>query len=189
MKIQPHPSDLSRAGRAGQPLFSFVHSGSAFRLWILFALTLILLLAGTVLADSSGTCGEGCIWTLEGGTLTIRGSGPMVDYDNNSPAPWETSFSAVVIEDGITSIGRRAFFNCTDHLTSVTIPSSVTSIGNAAFASCSKLESVTIPSRVTSIGADAFLGCSSLKSITIPSSVTSIDRSAFNGCMPLHSFL
>ena len=65
----------------------------------------------------------------------------------------------LAIPDGVTSIGRYAFYGCST-LTSVAIPSSVTSIGSSAFSGCSALTSVTIPSSVTSIGSSAFSGCS-----------------------------
>ena len=51
----------------------------------------------------------------------------------------------------VTSIGEKAFYECTS-LTSVEIPSSVTSIGKYAFSGCTSLTSVEIPSSVTSIG-------------------------------------
>ena len=65
----------------------------------------------------------------------------------------------VTIPNSVTSIGDRAFYECTS-LTSVTIPNSVTSIGASAFSRCTSLTSVTIPSSVTGIGDDAFHGCS-----------------------------
>ncbi|MBE6426489.1 MAG: hypothetical protein E7029_11005, partial [Planctomycetaceae bacterium] len=87
----------------------------------------------------------------------------------------------VDIPYGVTSIGDRAFYECSS-LTSVTIPDSVTSIGNKAFYYCESLTSVTIPDSVTSIGNSAFDVCSSLTSVTIPDSVTSIGNEAFWGC-------
>ena len=88
--------------------------------------------------------------------------------------------------DGYTSIGYRAFYQCTS-LTSVTIPNSVTSIENSAFSMCINLTSVTIPNSVTSIGNYTFCGCSSLTSMTIPNSVTSIRHAVFYGCSSLTS--
>lgn len=42
----------------------------------------------------------------------------------------------IAIPDGVTSIGKRAFYKCTS-LSSVVIPDSVTSIGDEAFEGCS----------------------------------------------------
>ncbi len=92
----------------------------------------------------------------------------------------------LIIPNGVTNIGERAFWRCTG-LTSVVIPSSVTSIGETAFAACTGLTSIIIPEGVTSIGSSAFTGCSSLTSITIPESVTSIGVPAFSGCSGLTS--
>ena len=62
---------------------------------------------------------------------------------------------------GIYTVG----FEYTD-ITSITIPNSVTSIGNRAFYECSSLTNITIPSSVTSIDSEAFSGCSALTSVT-----------------------
>ena len=136
----------------------------------------------------SGTCGENVKWTLtKDGTLTISGTGAMTDYVFSDEAPWRSFRSqvkTVVIENGVTSIGNNAFYNCSS-LTSVTIPSSITSIGDLAFYNCSSLTSVTIPDSVTHIAANTFSGCSALTSVTIPNSVTSIGDSAFYGCTSL----
>ena len=72
----------------------------------------------------------------------------------------------VTIPEGVTSIGSRAFQDCTS-LTSITMPDSVTSIEVAAFRGCTSLTSITIPDSVTSIGKGAFQDCTSLTSITI----------------------
>ena len=87
-------------------------------------------------------------------------------------------------EIAVTSIGYRAFSNCT-LLTSVTIDNGVQSIGSAAFSGCSSLTSVVIPDSVTSIGNSAFDGCTSLTSVTIGNGVKSIGEGAFNGCTSL----
>ena len=90
------------------------------------------------------------------------------------------------IPNSVTSIGERAFRDCTG-LTSVTIPNSVTSIGQSAFYGCENLKSISIPNSVTSIGSGTFDGCAGLTSITIPNSVISIGQSAFYGCENLKS--
>ena len=90
----------------------------------------------------------------------------------------------LVIPDGVTSIGYRAFYNCSG-LTSIVIPDSVTRIGSHAFYSCDSLASVVIGDSVTSIGSHAFYYCDSLTSIVIPDSVTSIGERAFEDCTSL----
>ena len=96
------------------------------------------------------------------------------------------SLTSITIPDGVTSIGEYAFSYCTS-LTNITIPNSVTSIESGVFSGCASLTSITIPNRVTSIGSSAFSGCTSLTSVTIPNSVTSIGDSAFRGCSSLAS--
>lgn len=84
---------------------------------------------------SSGTCGDDQTWSLEDGILTISGAGSMRNYSEALKAPWHSSYSAisaVVIKEGVTSIGNWAFCGCSS-LTSVTISKSVTSIGDRAF--------------------------------------------------------
>ena len=112
----------------------------------------------------------------------------MKNY-SSSTAPWYSSRSSiktVIIEDGVTSIGNYAFYECSG-LTAITIPNSVTSIGERAFYRCSSLTSITIPNSVTSIGEETFSGCSKLTFITIPNSVTSIGEETFSGCSKLTS--
>ncbi len=133
----------------------------------------------------SGTCGENLTWTLDlySGKLIISGTGDMYDYSYDNH-PWEShkgSIREVVISDGATSIGERAFYVC-PNLEAVTIPGSVTTIGRSAFYLCSSLENVTIADGVKVIGNSAFSECESLKSVIIPDSVTLIENSAFYYC-------
>ena len=114
----------------------------------------------------------------------------MITYKDN----YYNSYSGAItipetIEiEGITynvsSIGERAFLNCTG-LTEITIPNSVTSIGESAFYECSGLTEITIPESVTSIGVSAFYYCTGLTEVTIPNSVTSIGDNAFLHCTGL----
>ena len=138
-------------------------------------------------AEESGTCGANLKWHLtDDGVLTITGKGEMYDY-SSSYKPWSyNALTRVIIGNGVTTIGKNAFYGCSS-LTSVTIPNSVTTIGEAVFRYCSHLTSVTIPNSVTTIGGWAFSGCSSLTSVNIPNSVTTIGESAFYGCSALTS--
>ena len=58
---------------------------------------------------------------------------PYNKYRGNITIP--SSISVNEIEYSVTSIGEKAFYDCSG-LTSVTIPNSVTSIGSSAFNRC-----------------------------------------------------
>ena len=132
----------------------------------------------------SGTCGSNLTYALDSnGVLTISGTGDMQD----SSFGWDKNLiKSVIINDGVTSIGKEAFKNCTN-LTSITIPDCITSIGDSALYGCTKLTSITIPNSVTSIGNSAFDNCTGLTSVIIPGSVMSIGRYAFLQCTGLTS--
>lgn len=127
-------------------------------------------------------------------TLTISGSGNMENfYDTygSRRAPWRTSsngyganITQIFFADGITSVGAKAFFGCSN-LENIFIPDSVTRIASSAFEECSKLKSVTGFKYVTSIGSSAFSGCASLESIPFPVSRVSIGDYAFEKCSSL----
>lgn len=143
----------------------------------------------TVETTASGTCGDDLTWILdEDGTLTISGTGDMEWFDDYYSAPWYALYHQiiyeVVIEEGVTSIGKNAFYGITN-MTSVSIPSSVTYFGPAAFRNCSSLNDISIPDSVTYLYADVFNGCSSLTNITIPSSITCIPNNCFASCKNL----
>ena len=111
-------------------------------------------------SPTSGKIGDNLTWTLdESGTMTISGTGAMVDSEGrkNSVSMHEhpEEIKSIVIEDGVTSIGNYMFADY-KWVTSVTIPDSVTKIGYVAFDGCTSLTDVTIPDTVTTIGGHAF---------------------------------
>lgn len=127
---------------------------------------------------SSGTTGD-CEWSLQNGVLTISGSGATADYDTAlNKTPWGYNIKKVIIESGVTAIGRSAFSGC-HSLTEVQIAPTVVSIGERAFKNCDKLTSVALPDSVTEIMDDAFRKCSSLSDITISPFTCFVDDSAF----------
>ncbi len=146
----------------------------------------------TVLPLASGTCGakgDGTHLTWElscDGVLTISGTGEMVNNAGNSDwkAFYSNNIKSVIIADGVTSIGSRAFNVC-QNIESVVIPNSVITIGYQAFSNCSALSSVIIPESVTSIGDNAFDHCQQLTSFTFNSSIPpSIGKACFNASNP-----
>ena len=117
----------------------------------------------TSFAAASGTCGDNLTWTLDDeGTLTVSGTGEMPDFGWEG-SPWQNNknVKTVIIESGVTSIGERAFYNCTS-LTSVDTHFGFKSIGWQAFYGCTSLESVSIPDSIQSVRGGAFYGCESL---------------------------
>jgi len=110
-------------------------------------------------------------------------------YRNNT-----VSLTALDIPSGVTSIGARAFKQCS-YLPSVGLPSSLTTLGASAFQECNMLYNVMIPAAVTSIGDSAFYNCTNLIGVTmLPSAPPSLagyiagGTGAFSGC-PLSSHI
>ena len=118
---------------------------------------------------TSGTCGadEGgtnATWTLdENGVLAITGTGAIKEYAFSRSS---LSIKEVVIKEGITEIGSRAFQNCAQ-IQTVTLPESLTTICDNAFLGCSGLKKITIPPKCETIGDKAFYRCSGLEEISV----------------------
>jgi len=156
---------------------------------LLLLITAVLLSMASAFAQG-GTTGP-LTWQLTGTapnmTLTISGNDTMPDY-TYSNLPWreyQSDITTVIIEDGVTSVGDRAFYYF-NTLTSITLPNTITRIGNFAFYA-SGICSVNFGDKLINIGDYAFSGCYSLTSITIPNSVTSVGTSAFSVCGMLTS--
>lgn len=148
----------------------------------------------------SGTCGateqDNVRWTLnkngetvtidgepeDAYTLTISGTGAMMDYSNISSTPWGDFRSVIThvdLTEGLTTIGSQAF--SATAVTTCRISSTVQEIKNDAFSS-SKLAHVEFaaPSKLESIGAGAFWGTSELKmALVLPDSLKTIGNLAF----------
>ena len=140
--------------------------------------------------SASGTCGADLTWELTcDGVLTISGTGNMTNW--NKTNPWSShllKIQSVIIEEGVTSIGNYAFYDCYN-LRSISIPNSLKCIWGHAFLNCSALDGVAFGSELEIIASYAFEGCKSLTAITIPKNVTNIGYSAFRGCSGLASII
>jgi len=96
-------------------------------------------------------------------SIVVEDGNRYYDSRENCNAIIETATNTLIagcnntlIPIGVTSIGKRAFYEC-DDLTSIVIPSSVTSIGEEAFRYCRHL--ITVTSFVKNVfvtGANAF---------------------------------
>ena len=120
----------------------------------------------------SGQCGESAYWEYnsQNHEITISGEGAVYEYTTYE-VPWydiTEYIQSVVIQEGITSIGTDAFYQCMN-LDNITLPNSLTTIGSMAFATCTSLKHIYIPAGVASIGQSAFSGSHSLESIVVDS--------------------
>ncbi len=143
---------------------------------------------GTCGATSNAGGAASVTWTLTSdGVLKISGNGDMEDY--RMYGPWyqkRNVVTVVMIEDGVTSLGQRAFYLC-KNMQTIQLPTSLTKIGAFAFSTCSNLKEIELPETLTTIEANAFAKCTSLCSISIPDSVTNLGKQAFIDCTELKS--
>ncbi|SFH98928.1 Leucine rich repeat-containing protein [Pseudobutyrivibrio sp. OR37] len=147
-------------------------------------------------------------------TLTITGKGAMPDITPGSailPGYVNAIYNKdvnIVIEEGITSIGKYNFL-FPNSIKSIKLPKSLTKIGDYAFMFNDFQNDLYIPASVVTIGKYAFAGChidstvaideasklksipdscfklAGLNSIEFPASLTSIAANAFYNCTNL----
>lgn len=131
---------------------------------------------GASAIDITGQCGDNVYWSFDEttGVLTVSGEGDMWDeylYFDDSYYSYVSEGAndiTVVVEEGVTSIGSRAFMYT--YIERVQLPDSLKVIGENAFFGCQLLKEINIPESVI-LGHCSMVGCFSLKSITLPSSV------------------
>lgn len=109
----------------------------------------------------------------------------------------------VILPDTLTTLGMRAFFECT-HIETLSIGKGITAIPRQAFESCNSMidvdmgenvtsiedsafekawfENVTWPKSLTSIGTSAFKEAKFSNAVEIPNTVEVIGNTAFNQC-------
>lgn len=113
------------------------------------------------LLTASGTSGT-TDWTLDSsGTLVVSGTGSTADESTyNNPGAlrnYVDEVRHVIIEEGVTAIGAKTFFNF-QKIETIDLPDSLRTIGDEAFCQCYALEEIYIPENVKTIGWKAFSG-------------------------------
>ncbi len=86
-------------------------------------------------------------WSFDeaSGVLTITGDVEIPGY-NHEEAPWYSireSITKVIVDEGITAIGRNAFCNF-DNLVSIELPSTVTKLDSNFLELCHSVQSITV---------------------------------------------
>ena len=108
-------------------------------------------------------CGADLTWSLDGGTLTISGSGEMDDYPDGD-APWlehKDSITKVVFSGSVTYVGACAFKDY-DTLKEISFGPAMHTIGEQAFQSCDGLTKLYLPDTFRKFGKECFRSCESL---------------------------
>ncbi len=128
-------------------------------------------------------------------TFTINRRGILTGYSDPGPE--------IIIPEGVTAIGDRAFKNETS-LQKIVFPASLERICTAAFRGCAELkeivfstglreldgsvfrasglETVRLPEGLSKIGPNVFAECTGLEEITLPASLTAVGSDCFLGC-------
>lgn len=127
-----------------------------------------------------------CFFKIEEGLLFIKNKGTMPnyslennDYYNRGYWPkYENDIKRIIIDEGVSSIGDRAFMYC-PYIDSVSISSTVTKIGIESFSGCYRINHLFIPPSVTTIGSSAFSNCNGLSNIILGDSIKYIGAFAF----------
>ncbi|MBO4303021.1 MAG: leucine-rich repeat domain-containing protein, partial [Lentisphaeria bacterium] len=86
----------------------------------------------------------------------------------------------VILPEGLTRIGRRAFIGCHE-IETVVFPSTLKTIEEEAFQFCG-LKELRLQEGTEHIGADAFRCCGELQKAILPDSLTGMEARVFGNC-------
>ena len=145
---------------------------------------------------------EGCELKFElykDGTLYIKGTGPMSEFESNSGIstrqPWHDyianasgiTIKKLFVEDGVTSLSEGAFQGCIN-LETAEIATSVTVLPAKCFNRCTVLRTVRAKG-VVEISDAAFQHCERLTTVTVNASLRVVWDGAFSECATLSNGL
>jgi len=119
-----------------------------------------------VIYREPGQCGADLTWSLDGGTLTISGSGEMDDYPDGD-APWlahKDQITKLVFTGSVSYVGACAFKDY-DNLKEISFGNAMHTIGEQAFQSCDGLTSLYLPDTFRKFGKECFRNCENLTQI------------------------
>lgn len=153
---------------------------------------------------TSGTCGDNTAWSFDEatGTLTISGSGRMNAYEQWE-RPWkhlndvvtrvvvkgtvdhigDSSFNRlfnvteIIIEEGVTSVGRNALQNT--KISSIDLPDSIEEMGMVALGSSHNLKTLRLPANLKAVSQFIVTDCPVLSEIYVGDQVTVVEDRAF----------
>lgn len=145
----------------------------------------------------SGKCGDNLTWRYSEGTMYISGTGDMYDYNfaSRDDERWVTgiysykNFKNVIIKEGVTSIGAKAFYD-NKYLEYVSLPSTMKKISGSAFTGCSELKKINVAKLQTWVSMDftdspfwrnvnLYINGTEATDIEIPDNITEIKKYNF----------
>ena len=153
------------------------------------SLLMMLFMITSSWSQSTGSCGYQLTWTFENNVLTISGTGAMTNYSIEAQRPWHTFCDDIVevrVEEGVTSLGTYAFYNCIN-LERISLPTTLITIYQAVFTYCAKLKEIDLSPCVDmkKIISASFQYPNGLESIKFPPLLERIEGGAFSDCPSL----
>lgn len=127
---------------------------------LILSLMMILLSLNAKAELLTYKCGDDCTATLdEKGVLTVTGTGEMYNFEtkNRSESPFyrNNAIKKVVVEEGITQIGKNIFVSCSN-IQNIELADSVQQVLTYAFDNISNIQSITMSDKTTWNSQDNF---------------------------------